>query len=299
MEQLIRAFLFYKGENMKRLIRKIIFLILGVIVLVGAVSWLFIDPIAKAGVEKGAGFALGVETSVDDLDLSLISGDLTMDGLTISNPEGFKSPHLMRYEHFELNLQPGSVFSDTIVLEKFQMDGLEVNIDQKLTKNNISVILDNLKKFESEDKEKSPSQKKLQLDHLLINNVVANVHVLSGREDSKPITIKIDKIELKDVTTGQDDGILISDLTAKIVVAVINAIVENGEVNIPDDLNKSLKAGLADTKKALESAADDLLKKASAELEKYKPKEGEDAENAEKSPAGGLFDILGGSKDEE
>jgi hypothetical protein len=62
--------------------------ILAVLVLLLVVAWLSLDYIAKAGIEAGGTYAMGVKTTVDSVNLGLISGQAKVNGLTIGNPEG-------------------------------------------------------------------------------------------------------------------------------------------------------------------------------------------------------------------
>ncbi|KKK75257.1 hypothetical protein LCGC14_2875530, partial [marine sediment metagenome] len=57
--------------------------ILVVLIAILLVIVLAIDLIVETGVEKGVTYALGVDTTIDDLSLSLLRGRLEMDGLTV------------------------------------------------------------------------------------------------------------------------------------------------------------------------------------------------------------------------
>ncbi len=150
-------------KKLSRIISSIVVLLILAVVLIV----LLIDPIAKSGVEKGAAYALGVETTVDTLDIRLLDGQLLMDGLNISNPQGFSSPHLAHSGKFDIQVKTGSLLSDTVQISEFQLDGLDLNIEQKLSGSNISKVIDNIKRL-SKDKEpsKGPS-KKVVVEHLL------------------------------------------------------------------------------------------------------------------------------------
>ena len=96
---------------MKKLLR--ILIVLVVLVVVAAVVAVFaIDSLAKSGLETAASYALDVDTTVEDLSLSLIGGRLEMDGLRIANPPGFSSEHLMKSGQFALQLKTATLFSD-------------------------------------------------------------------------------------------------------------------------------------------------------------------------------------------
>ena len=64
---------------MRRLV-KILGLVLLVLIALGVVLWLTIDSIAKTGIERGGTYALGVPTTVDSVSLSLLGGEMRING---------------------------------------------------------------------------------------------------------------------------------------------------------------------------------------------------------------------------
>ncbi|MDX1682749.1 MAG: hypothetical protein R3336_06495, partial [Phycisphaeraceae bacterium] len=52
--------------------------------------FIYIDSIAATAVERGGTYALGVDTRLADADVGIFAGEVTLDGLTVDNPEGFK-----------------------------------------------------------------------------------------------------------------------------------------------------------------------------------------------------------------
>ena len=83
---------------MKLLIKIVVVLVL--LLVIGVLTtFFFIDRIAKAGVEKGATYALGVPTTLKSADVGVFAGTFAMSGLNVANPEGFdKEPHFLKLE---------------------------------------------------------------------------------------------------------------------------------------------------------------------------------------------------------
>ncbi|GAH87645.1 unnamed protein product, partial [marine sediment metagenome] len=98
-----------------------------------------------------------------------------MDGLTIANPEGYKTEHLMKSGRFDIEVETGSVFTDTVRISRFELDGLDINIEQKLGKSNVGQVMDNAKK---QSGSKEDGGKELNIDSVVIKNVTARVQVL-------------------------------------------------------------------------------------------------------------------------
>ncbi|MEQ9616895.1 MAG: hypothetical protein RLN60_02550 [Phycisphaerales bacterium] len=65
--------------------------IVGIVVLV--VSQ--VDTLAKHGIERGGTYAMGVETTVDSVDIGIFSGTFEMNGFRVANPEGYARPSFL------------------------------------------------------------------------------------------------------------------------------------------------------------------------------------------------------------
>lgn len=64
------------------------------LVVVVVALFLFSEGILRKGIEVAGTGALGVETKLQKVDLSLLGGSFAMNGLSIGNPKGFSSPSL-------------------------------------------------------------------------------------------------------------------------------------------------------------------------------------------------------------
>jgi hypothetical protein len=237
---------------MKRALKVLVGIAIVLVVALGA-AWLSIDRIAKAAIERGATYALGVKTTVGDVDVSLLGGEVTIRALAVGNPEGFQTPHMMKGERFNVRVRPGSLLEDAVEVEEFVIEGLDVYIEQKIGKSNVSVVLGNLEKFGTEGggKKKEAGGKKLKVDHVLIRDVVAHVQVLPVGGQASTLTVKVPEIVLDDVTSDSGGGVVIGELAARLVPAVMAAILEKGKGVLPDDLAKDLGDGVGRTAQAL------------------------------------------------
>ncbi len=236
-------------------IRRILLGVLVALVVLAMVGWMWIDVIAKTAVEKGSTYALGVETNLDSMSLSLLRGRMVMDGLRIANPEGFSDSHLMKSGTFDVDLDTGSIFSDTIVLNKFELDGLELNIEQRIGGTNVSKIMDNLKRFESEKKDTEPSDKKVQIDTITIRNVVVHYSLASGLP---PVTIKLPEIVLEDVASDDSGGIIVAELVGRMFVGILKAVIAESEGLVPGDLLKNVGGQVANVAEAVSEGVRDI-----------------------------------------
>jgi hypothetical protein len=72
---------------MKKLLRVVLVVVAVLAVAIGA-AWYFIDSLVKKGIEEGGTYTLQTQTTVESVNLSLLKGSMTMDGLQVANPEG-------------------------------------------------------------------------------------------------------------------------------------------------------------------------------------------------------------------
>ena len=240
--------------------------IVGVLILLVIVVLLSVNYLAKAGIEAGGTYALGVKTTVDSVSLGLVSGQAQINGLSIANPEGFKTPHLMKTGRVELAVVPGSILGDTIQVKKFEIDGLDLNMEQKsIGATNIGALLDNIKKATGGDKpkdDKAPKDqggKKVKVDQIRITNVVAHVQVLPIGGSATTLEVKIPEIILDNVTQDNASGVAMPELMKRLVPAILAAVVEKGKGVIPDADIKRLSGDVAAATKALGEGAGKLV----------------------------------------
>jgi len=252
----------------KRMLK--ILVVLAVVVVAAVLAaWWQIDRIVKAGVEEGGTYALQVDTTVDTVSLSLLGGTLTMDGLEVANPAGYETPHLMRSGTFDLAVDAGSVLGDTVRVSKFEIDGLDIYIEQKLGGSNVQAVMKNLERFQGSGGEPSeggkapgePAGKKVQVDRIVIRNVVAHVQLLPVAGKAATVTVEVPEIALEGVTSDNAAGVALPELVARVVPAILMAVVNKGGDVLPGDFAKDLSGSIGGAADALGKGAETLLKR--------------------------------------
>jgi len=247
---------------MKRIIFKGLGVLVLLIVVVVVAGMLGIDFLAKAGLVKGSGYALGVETSVDSVDLSLLSGTLAINRFHADNPEGYSSEHLLDSGRFAVELEPASVLSDTIRLRNFELDGLDINIEQKGLGSNVGQVLQNIEKIAGEPSDDKPSEKKVHLDRAVIRNVVAHFHLPVG----DPVTVNIPEIVLNDVAADEAGGVAISQLVGRLLSEILAGVVEASEGDVPAGFLGDLDGQVRGATEALSEGTAELLEQIETDL---------------------------------
>lgn len=262
------------------MIRRLWKLLAGIVILVVILVialYLTIDSIAKAGIEKGGTYALGVNTKADSVGVSLLGGSLGVGGLTIDNPKGYKGPLLLKSGRLDVDVNTGTLFSQVIEIPRIEMDDLELSIEPRAGGNNVSDVIQHIESLGS--KGKTEGGRRVKIGTILLKNVTAKVQLLAGGGDASTITVNIPELELKNVTEGNQNGILVSDVMARVFPAIVAGILEKGKGIIPVDLAGQMGKDIAGAAKTLGEGGAKLVGQTAETL-------GKAAEGAEKALEG-------------
>lgn len=229
---------------MKKLIRMVAVLLVLLVLATVAVA-LYVDTIAKTAIERGATYALGVETTLGSADVGLLSGTFSMRDLTVANPAGFESPYFTHLGEGDVKVALKTLRQQTVELPTLTLTDLDIHLDKKEGKANYDVILENLSRFESGDEsEKEADGKRFVINEILIERIVVRVQLLPIGGDLTKLDVPIDEIRLRNVGSDTDGSVLMSELTSVIIKAVLAAIVQKGGGLIPGDILGDLSQGL-------------------------------------------------------
>jgi len=217
-----------------------------VVVLVGIVVIVFmsIDSIAKTAIVRGSTYALGVQTTLGSADIGILSGEFTMKGLTVANPEGFESDFFLHLDEGFLAVSLGSLRQDTVEVPTLALTGIDINLEKRSGKANYKIITDNLKRFESTDSGDDGAQadagkpgKKFVVHEIIIRDL--NVKVDFGLTRME---IPIEEVRMTEVGS---ESMTTAELTDRVIKMILAAIVKNG-AQLPADLVNDLGGALAE-----------------------------------------------------
>jgi hypothetical protein len=277
----------------------------------------YIDSIVRAGIERGATFALDVPTTLDSAHVGVLSGEFGMAGLNVSNPQGFDTPHFLNLGSGEVDVSLGSLTKETIRVPLIRLTGIDVNVEKEGGKANYEVIIENLERFESKDpspsappKDSGPG-KTFIIDRIEINSITAHVKFLPIGGDLATTTVEVPQIVLENVGSDSDRGVLLAQVVDVITKAVLSSIVTFGAGDLPTEVLNGLQGGLGGLE-SLSSMGVDVLGDAGKSIESLgkgvgavqetlnnlgegTKNVGEHLEDAAK----GVTDLLGGSKNDD
>lgn len=249
---------------MKLLLRIVLGLVFLALLVLGAV-FLFLDPIVGSAIGRGATYATGVESSVDDVDVGLTKGAFDLRRMTIANPPGFTAPHFLAIGTARARWDNGTIFSERIEMPELTLDGFDVHLERNASGSNWSRILEHLDQVagaKAPGKEPAPEaqgKRALRVRRIVLDHVKVTLHLSDVPVGAGTHALELPKIVIEDFQSDGSTLEIVSTLTRAIVTAVLDQSVKSGGGVLPKDVLKDLDGGLAGLKKTLGAEAKKLL----------------------------------------
>lgn len=246
---------------------KAILIILAFAVLAGAGIYYLLsnlDDFVLGVIEDTGSELTGTAVTLDSVEIDLPGGRATLRGLVIDNPEGYDSDYAFSLATVRVDLDPGSLVGDVVLLEEVTVDGARLIAEQKGTANNLSDILRNVNAASS-DAEKQPEgepvNKRLALSRFAFTDTQATLRIQGYGEES----LRIPDV----VRQGIGDpgsGLAPAELAKRLLKAVLeearsavsDAIADRARDAATDAAKKKLMDKLDMSDKGMDSAGDAL-----------------------------------------
>lgn len=212
------------------------------VLIAGAVVYvvLNINSIVKGAIEKYGSQAAETNVRVSAVDVRLSTGEASIAGLTVANPEGFKARNIFSLGNISVRMDVKTVSKSPIVIPEVRISSPEVFYEMNSSgASNLDLLKKNLQGTASGKKprdEKKPGEKevKLSIKKLVFEKgrVEARVAALGGR----PILLNLPRLELTDI--GKGGGATPSEVARTIITALAE---ETAEVVARSEGEKYLK----------------------------------------------------------
>jgi len=157
--------------------------------------------------------------------ISPLTGSGALTGLFVGNPEGWRSEKAFYLGKIHVEIAPGSLFGDHVVVNEVEIDQPEFVYETRFVSSNIGELLQNIRGTASGGQTGPASAKngkpiKFEIKHFHLTNGRVTVGV--GRTAA---TIPMPPIELRNVGTSEG-GITSSQLAAAIMRSMSGSIVQ-------------------------------------------------------------------------
>ncbi|HOK94676.1 MAG TPA: AsmA family protein [Anaerohalosphaeraceae bacterium] len=250
-------------NKQQKILTGIVFILFVLIVAAGILIKIYGNEALRIGIEKASQSALQVKTRLAGLQLSLLRGTLDLHNLEIDNPEGFEHPTFLKLGHGHTALNIRSLLDETIVIDRIQLENIEIVLEQKGLTSNLKEILNNLPKSEGQEpKAEEKKSKNIQITQLIIKDVKvkANLVPVEGLARASTVSIPLKEIRMENIGTAEKIDAV--QLTAMIIRAIAEGIVEQGKGILPLDMINSFTEELSKQGEALLRTGQQLLEEA-------------------------------------
>lgn len=200
--------------------------LLALIVVAAAVAWLWfnnpLNSLVKTAIENFGSEMTQAKVTVGKVDLSPTDGKGVLSGLSLGNPDGFKSSHAFRADRIELALEPASLADDVILIHRIHIDSPDISYEKNDSGTNFDAIQRNVESYLGTSKKQQADKdapKKMIIESLAIRGARVNYN---GMIDLKLPDIELHNIGKKSggATSAQVTHAIIAELNTQLAIAL-------------------------------------------------------------------------------
>lgn len=252
-----------KKSWLKRIFKFFAWLIVILAILIIAV-YLSLGLIVKKAITTAVPPITGTTVDVDDIDLSLLGGHVSIKGFKIGNPEGFAAPSIFELGSIAVEFDPKSILTDKIIIKKVAIDktsaAAEINkrgeVNIMLLQQNIENYLNKTPTTPAPQKEadKAPAKdssggKKVVIKQLNIDNTKLQLGAIG-----QIVTINLPDIHKTGI--GEEKGK--SKTLPETIATILSYFSEASVKGIAQSGNQLFMQGLENTKAMLKQGREAL-----------------------------------------
>lgn len=243
--------------------------VLALVVLIFGLSNL--GPIIKKAVNTQGPKITGTQLSLGDVDVSLLSGQVTLQKFLLGNPQGFNSPHAVAVKSIYVDVDEKSLTDETIIIERIEVVGPDIYYEKGASIDNFKALQRNISKSagggsSSASTDSSESSKKLLIRELVISG--GQVHLAVKGLSGQDISATLPDIRMKNI--GQKKAGVSPAEAAREIFTVLYGKISSPEVR--GALTKGLQDLQGSAEQLGQEAVEQAGEKAAGEVEAAKEK---------------------------
>ncbi|OQY17859.1 MAG: hypothetical protein B6I36_08235 [Desulfobacteraceae bacterium 4572_35.1] len=217
---------------------KLLVLILVIVGIAIAGATFYLDSIAKKTIEYCGSQALGVNTSVNKLHISILDGSSSITGLSIANPKGYSANNFIALKQAKVAIDVGTITSNIIHISEISLSGLHLNLEQSDQASNVKSIMDKLPKgsttkgqpgattAQQKKSDQKTSNKKFVVDKLVLSDIGVSAKIQALGAKLSDVSLNVPQIKLTNIGQ-QQGGMTMPELIRFIVEQVVNGVANN------------------------------------------------------------------------
>ena len=202
--------------------KKVFFWLVGTLAFAAAAAAamiVFADSVIAKAINEAGHRVLNVETHVDSCHLSLLKSTLTLSGIELKNPEGFRSPRMVYLEEISLSMAPASLLEDRVRVTEVEIRGADLTYEAAgFGRSNLSVFMEDLRRRLDSGHpllgDRDPGDKKaISIDRLHLEGGQVTLQAVFSK--GKGIVLPLPPLEIRDIGKDRDMGV--SEAVAEIL----------------------------------------------------------------------------------
>ncbi len=230
-----------------------------------------LGPLIKKAANTQGPKITGTELSLGDVDVSLLSGQVTLQKFLLGNPPGFNSPHAVAVKSIYVDVDEKSLTSETIIIERIEVVEPDFYYEKGVGSDNFKALQSNISKSvgggsSTAAADSGESSKKLLIRELVIRG--GQVHLVVKGLAGQEISAVLSDIQLKNI--GQKQSGISPAEAARVVFAALYSQISSPDVR--GVLNKGLQNLQGDAEQLGRQAVEQAGEKATGEVEAVKDK---------------------------
>lgn len=191
----------------------------------------------KTGVETFGPKVTQTPVLLDEVKLSILSGNGQLSGLYVGNPEGFKSENIFALGQIEVDIEAPTLLSDKIVINKIYIKEPHISYEQTLRTSNLKELLKNIEestgsgdtsktqKVEEPQPDTSKQDKSAPGKDVLIKEFVIETPNVFLGVIGIGATVSLPSIELTDISSSEKE--IAATLLRQVIAKLFEGIKSN------------------------------------------------------------------------
>lgn len=201
---------------MKEKVKKRILIGSGVVVVLFVATYLLLGTIVRLGVGFVLPMITKTDASIENLELSLLSGKILLKNLEIKNPENFSKNNAFEIKTIQIEFEPLSFLSSEKRINSILIDGVKLNYELESNGDtNLNTIIANMsgskeesEVVEEEKEEETEVVEETEEDDKSGSKVIIDFLDIKNSEVSlNSLTLPLPDIHKEDIGKDSDSGI--------------------------------------------------------------------------------------------
>ncbi|MYH02588.1 MAG: hypothetical protein F4142_08455 [Nitrospira sp. SB0675_bin_23] len=196
---------------------------------------LSLNALVKGGIETVGPRILGVPVTLEDVNVTLLSGTSMhagLTGLTVNNPEGYETSSAVSLPEIQIKVDWNSLLTDTVIVEEVLIVKPAVTFEWSLGGSYLATIHEYVKRKtwsgsdddqekDAEPEERQEFDKSVHVKKVTVKDAIINVSFVGGQ--SEVTQLPLPDLELRDIG-NPSGGTTFSQASALIFEQIYDAI---------------------------------------------------------------------------